>query len=145
MKHPCNNKRNSRGWGGEGERGWEGWRNCRPQTLIIWLFQRHIIGFLLFPGSRSVVSKNFLFKSIVREVMCFACCHIAYISPGSCKDCVKEPPPHHQPPPLHFTHSPSLCTILLHYELVVTDFPFFSNTLFDPNFTKRLWFFGGKC
>ncbi len=68
--------------------------------------------------------------------MCFAYCHIAYISPGSQKDCVKEPPPRSPPPPPSTSHSPPLCTILLHYELVVTDFLFFQ-FLFRSKFHKE--------
>jgi hypothetical protein len=66
--------------------------------------------------------------------MCFAYCHIAYISFGSCKDCVKKPPLSR--PPSLFTHTPSPFTILLHYGLAVTDFPFFA-PLFSVLFHKR--------
>ncbi len=40
------------GGGGEGRR--EGLREQSAQALVIWLFQRHIIGFLLSPRSRSL-------------------------------------------------------------------------------------------
>ncbi len=53
--------------------------------------------------------------------MCFAYCHIAYISPGSCIDCVKEPP-HPPPQPLLTLPSPVRCT--LNYKLVATNFLF---------------------
>jgi hypothetical protein len=38
--------------GGGGERGCEGLRDSLSQSLVIWLFQGHIIGFLLSTGSR---------------------------------------------------------------------------------------------
>ncbi len=70
MKHPCmtmcwatngtvirtrceKGEEPPEGGGEEGERGCEGLRNSRSQSLVIWLFQRHIIGFPLSPGSRS--------------------------------------------------------------------------------------------
>ena len=70
MKHPCMTMRSSTNGmvirtryekgeeppkdGRGGERGCEGLRDSRSQSLVIWLFQRHIIGFLLSPGSRSL-------------------------------------------------------------------------------------------
>jgi len=42
--------------------------------------------------------------------------------------------------------APPLCIILLHYKLVVTDFPFLSLLFFNPSLPsqKMLWFFGNN-
>jgi hypothetical protein len=66
--------------------------------------------------------------------MCFAYCHIAFISTGLCKECV-------------YTHPPFLCIILLHYKLVVTEFPFSPRPFFNPSLPsqKRLRFFGNNA
>jgi hypothetical protein len=49
------------------------------------------------------------------------------------------------PPPLSLhTPPPPPCIILLHYELVVTDFPFSPAPFFNPVSQKRLWFFGNN-
>ncbi len=55
--------------------------------------------------------------------------------------CVKEPP---LPPALISLHTPPL-TILLHYELVVTDFPFSPDPLINPVFTKEVVVFWQQC
>ncbi len=70
--------------------------------------------------------------------MCFAYCHIAYISFGSCKDCAKEQllsPP--SPPSSHFTHTP----LPVYYTFALWasghGFSFLSRPLFQSWFHKR--------
>ena len=78
----------------------------------------------------------------VEKFMCFECCHT--ISPGSyislCKGAARPPPTvfslHPTPPPPCVLY----CALL-----ACGRNSFFSNSLFVPNFTKRLWFFGSKC
>jgi len=77
--------------------------------------------------------------------MCLSYCHIAYISPGSCKDCVKEPPS--LPPPL--SSSFLTCPLPLRdytFALWASGhrISFFSRSLFNPALQKRLWFFGNN-
>ena len=84
------------------------------------------------PRIQILVSKSFLFKNHTQRVYVFAYCHIAYISPGSCKDCVKEPPP-----PLHFTQilSPVHYTFAL---LEWSQISFFIQFLFQSKFHKEV-------
>ncbi len=69
--------------------------------------------------------------------MCFAYCHIAYISPGSCKDCIKEPPLPPPPPPRPSSHAP----LRVYYTFALCasghKFSFFSHPPFSILFHKR--------
>ncbi len=108
-----------------GGRGSEGWVMVSQQSLVIWLLQRDIIGFWLFPRSRSP-SVNFLFHQKFHQGLCILHIVISLTHHPACVEAVyKGTAPS---PPISLHTPPPPCTILLHYELVDTDFPFLPAT-----------------
>jgi len=85
----------------------------------------------------------FPFNQELAKFIRFAYCHIAYISFGSCKDCVKEPPL--SPPSSHFTHPPSPVYYTFALWTSGHGFSFFPRFLCQTYFTKEVVVFWRQC